>query len=315
MTTSTAGVRSVGFRGGKLELMDMLGTLWVRWRFAIIGLLLACNLAACSAVRLGYSNAPALANWWLDGYLDFDDAQSTRVRMALQELHDWHRREELPRIAELLQDMQTTTTGALPPAEACRLGLNVEARVQSLIDRAIAPAAAVLATVSPSQLEHLQSTFNKRNRDWREEWMDLSPQALTQARLTKLTERAEMFYGSVSDAQTALMRSQIAASGFDPALQYRENLRRQQDTLQVIRSLQAPGITDAQARAALAGLAERTWRSPDAAYAAYFERLRQDSCNYISRFHALATPAQRTRLQQTLKGYETDARALTLGAP
>ncbi len=315
MTTSTAGVRSVWLRGGKLEVMDMLETLWVRWRFAIIGLLVACNLAGCSAVRLGYSNAPTLANWWLDGYLDFDDAQSTRVRLALEELYDWHRREELPRIAALLLDMQTTTAGALPPAEACRLGLAVEERLQSVIDRAVGPAAAILASASPAQLDHLQSTFNKRNREWREEWMDLSPEALVQLRLNKLTERAEMFYGSVSDAQTALMRVQIAASGFDPALQYRENLRRQQDTLQVIRSLQAPGVTDTQARAALSGLAARTWRSPDAAYAAYFERLRQDSCLYISRFHALATPAQRARLQQTLKAYEADARALTLRAP
>ncbi|MCX7224461.1 MAG: hypothetical protein NT071_02345, partial [Burkholderiales bacterium] len=51
--------------------------------FRIIGLLLALLLSGCSALRLGYSQAPELAYWWLDSYFDFTEAQTTRVRADL----------------------------------------------------------------------------------------------------------------------------------------------------------------------------------------------------------------------------------------
>ncbi|MFM8901356.1 MAG: hypothetical protein ACKOF9_15630 [Burkholderiales bacterium] len=57
-------------------------TVFKRW---IIGALccLPVLLAACSAARLGYGQGPTLAYWWLDGYVDFNEAQSLRVREDL----------------------------------------------------------------------------------------------------------------------------------------------------------------------------------------------------------------------------------------
>ncbi len=49
---------------------------------AIIGavLLLTTLLSGCGALRLVYGQAPELVYWWLDGYVDFDSAQSEKVR-------------------------------------------------------------------------------------------------------------------------------------------------------------------------------------------------------------------------------------------
>ena len=53
----------------------------------IIGVgLLAIALQACSAVRLGYNKSPEIAYWWLDSYLDFDNAQSRDVRASLEQI-------------------------------------------------------------------------------------------------------------------------------------------------------------------------------------------------------------------------------------
>ena len=40
-------------------------------------------LAACSTLRIGYSQADTLAYWWLDRYLDFNAAQTPQVRQTL----------------------------------------------------------------------------------------------------------------------------------------------------------------------------------------------------------------------------------------
>ena len=69
---------------------------------------MVCLFTACSAIKIGYNNAPELAYWWLDGYADFSEVQTLKAREELARLHQWHRTTELPRLAELLQKMENT---------------------------------------------------------------------------------------------------------------------------------------------------------------------------------------------------------------
>ena len=77
-------------------------------RIAAIILVLAASLglSACSAIKLGYSTLPEVAFWWLDGYVDFQEEQEPDARRELARLHDWHRREELPKLVEILARME-----------------------------------------------------------------------------------------------------------------------------------------------------------------------------------------------------------------
>ena len=42
-------------------------------------LLVGLVLQGCNAVKIAYNQAPTLAYFYLDGYIDFTDAQSTQV--------------------------------------------------------------------------------------------------------------------------------------------------------------------------------------------------------------------------------------------
>ncbi len=69
----------------------------------IIGLCATCLLlASCSVVRLGYSQAPDLAFWWIDSYVDLNEAQSPRLRKELDDIAQWHRSRELPEVVLLV---------------------------------------------------------------------------------------------------------------------------------------------------------------------------------------------------------------------
>ena len=76
----------------------------------IVASVMAVSMCAiftgCSAVRLGYNKLPELASWWLDSYIDFSDTQGPQAKAALHKLQAWHRKEELPAIAELLVQAQ-----------------------------------------------------------------------------------------------------------------------------------------------------------------------------------------------------------------
>jgi len=283
-------------------------SIFLRW-FAIIGVLSGViALGGCSAVRLGYNNAPDLTYWWMDGYLDFDSAQAQRLRADLQDLQDWHRKEELPAYAELLNSLQPLAGQQVSAEQICALYGNIEARLLVTADRMMPTAVAVVQTLKPEQLVHLSKAWDKRNQEWREDWLDGTPAERAKYRLKKMVERAESFYGRIQGPQVAQLSSLLDNSGFDAATQYRETLRRQQDIVQTLKS--ARGGNDVLVQTELRALLARSLHSPDAALRQYQDRLRLQSCATIAALHSTATPAQRSKLAQTLKNYEGDARAL-----
>jgi hypothetical protein len=281
-----------------------------RWCTIISLLAAGLALTGCGAVRLAYNNAPELTYWWLDGFLDLDSPQSVRLRNDLTTLQSWHRKEELPAIADMLKNLQAAAPQPVAAEQVCQLSRYLEGRFQAALDRATPTAIAIAPTLSNAQLDHLARSWDKRNAEWREEWLDGSPQDRLGRRLKSTIERTEGFYGRLTDTQKALLRSQLESSPFDAATQYKEVLRRQKDALQTLRALKAGTPGDIQVQAEIRALLVRSMQSPDAAFVQYTERIRNHFCESATELHNNTSAAQRVRLQQTLQGYESDVRAL-----
>ena len=277
----------------------------------IIGALLVVWLAGCSAVKLGYGNAPALTYWWLDSYVDFNSTQAPAVRESLATLHAWHRKTELPAYADALRGLQALASGDVTPAQVCEVSAEIQAHMQRLAEAAAAGISAFTPTVRPEQLQHLALQFEKRSEKWREEWVELPRAELGKKRLKQAVERAEMFYGGLEPAQLAILREGIARSSFDARLTYREMLRRQRDILQVLEEHGRAGTArSAHVQAEVLALLERLRESPDSAYRAQQERMMLEGCTNLAALHNSTSKAQRARLLETLHDYEADMRAL-----
>ncbi|AEG91833.1 DUF6279 family lipoprotein [Ramlibacter tataouinensis] len=286
-------------------------------RLRIIGLLALClALAACSAVKLSYNNLDEVAYWWLDGYLDFDTAQASRVRGDIARLHLWHRETELPRVEELLQGLERLAPGEVTAAQACDLFEQARKRLLAVAERA-EPAIVTLAlSLTPDQLQHLERRYARNNQEYRREWLRLPPGERLDQRLERIVERSERVYGRLEEPQLAVLRRQLAQSVFDPQRILAERQRRQQDMLQTLRQLQAPGLELAQARGLMRGYFERVQSSPDAAWRAHQEALTQEGCRSFAAGHNATTPAQRETAVQRLRGWQRDLRELARnGAP
>ncbi len=275
----------------------------------IMGALLLLVLAGCSAVQTGYNNAPTLLYWWLDGYADFSDTQAAPVRESLVALQDWHRREELPAYAALLQRMRQDTGQDVTPEQVCGHMTQVRLHLQRLGAQVAEGLTRFAPTVQPAQLQHLQRQFEKHNRRWREEWLDGTPEELLQRRVKRVLERYEDFYGRLDPAQRALLRERLATSGFDPRLAWNERLRRQQDLLRVLQEHRT-GERPAHIKAEMLALVQRSLEPPDPVMHAGFEQMLRESCRTLAELHNSASTTQRRRLQERLQGYETDARTL-----
>lgn len=284
----------------------------IGWLFAILALLL---LQACSAIKLAYNNSPEFGYWWIDGYVDIQSEQTPKVRDELTRLLAWHRAEELPKLADLLQKMQRLANADITAPQVCSMFDETRERFNA-VTRQVEPAAVWLAmSLRPEQIKHIEAKLEKGNEQWRKEWLQATAAERFERRLKSNTERAEEFYGKLEERQLTTLRSSLETSQSDSALNQAERQRRQQDLMQNLRNIsgQAPGVPRPNAAEALAQLRAyiaRLNQSPDTTYRAYSARLVRESCASFATLHNSTTPEQRRRAVGRLAAYERDAREL-----
>jgi Family of unknown function (DUF6279) len=286
----------------------------LRFPHRIIGALgmlaLAGLLQACSAMKLAYNQAPDLAYWYLDSHLNLTNEQSLRVKASLAQLQAWHRQTQLPAYVGALQQLQQQLAADTTPAQACAVAADVRSNLEAISRQAEPLAAALVGTLDASQLRHLAQKFAKKNAEDEAERLGDSPKARLEKRYDQAVGRAERLYGTLNDAQRAMIARRLDQSRFDARLFFAEKQRRQRDTLNILQPLTAGQASQEQALAALRGLAERALVSPDPTYRTYLEQLGQENCQTFADLHNSTTAAQRSKAVETLRGYAQDFRTL-----
>ena len=273
--------------------------------------MLTVLVAGCSALRLGYNQGPTLAYWWLDSYLDFDDAQRIKVRDALSQWFAWHRKTELPPLAALLGRAAAEVTADTSAEQACRWYDALQPRLDAAIEQALPLAAEIAMTLQPEQIDAVRKRQARANQEFRDEYLQPKAEARLKADLERALERTEMLYGRFSEPQRDKLQQIISASSFDPERWLADRQRRQRDLLQTLQAMQSPGTGRNEATAALRGYWQRSRKSPDEAYARYAQQLNSYNCAAAAQIHNLTTAAQRLEAQKRLLGWEADLRSLT----
>ena len=286
---------------------------------AIIGgcLLALLLLGGCSAVRVGYNQAPTLAWWWLDGYMDFDATQAPKVKDTLAQWFAWHRSTQLPDYADLLAAAQQQVMQPATPAQVCRWNDDLRVRLNAAFAQGVPLAADLLPLLKPAQLAQLERRYRKSNLEFEEDFLQ-QPDERQKAAIKRTVDRAEMLYGRLDDNQRRLIAAGVAGSPFDPAAWYAERQALQSQTLQTLARLTAGGPARADRESNLAGLkalADRVLRAPPGPYRDYQQRLTDYNCEFIARLHNSTTPKQRLAARDRLHGWEEDLRVLAAQKP
>jgi hypothetical protein len=284
-----------------------------RFRSSIIAALslAICVLAAgCSLLKVGYGQASPFAFRWLDGYVDFDDAQSLRVRTALGEAMSWHRRTQLPDYVALLVRAEAEVQAEVTPERMCAWGRELKGRVDTIVQYALPTIVEVALTLSPTQIANIEKRQAKTNGEYRDDFVQRDREKRRRAAVKREVERAEGLYGDLDPSQRDLVARSVAASPYDAELSYAERLARQQDAIAMIRRWREAGTGRDEALAQARGWVQRLERSPRENYRVYAERLADHNCSFASVLHNATTPAQRRHAVKKLKGYEDDLRTL-----
>ncbi len=289
----------------------------LRW---IIGLTFVMLLAACSVLRIGYSQAPTFAYWWIDGYLDLNGEQSLKLRDGIERWFEWHRRDEMPRYASLLVRAQREVMEpTLSTDQLCAWRDEAQRRLDVALDEATPVFATLMVSLTPEQIRHLERKMAKDGDELKQDFAQADKADRAKASFKRTLERYENLYGKLDDAQRARLTQLLAASPFDADRWLAERERRNADLLAMLTTVSAAGksadsaAAQAKAQAAVRVLAERALRSPRPDYRAYQQRLTQENCALAAAMHNVTTPAQRQYARSKLKSWEEDVRLIAAG--
>ena len=276
---------------------------------ALAGTLLLA-LGGCSAARFGYDHGDTIALASLDHYLDLDAGQKVQAREQLQRLFAWHRAHELPVVAQELAWMQTALDRPTTPADLERLQAATRASVDRTVDQALPALIAFARMLRPEQLAHLRREFERANTDYRDEYLDLSPDTRQRRRLDKFLERMERWFGGFDRRQRAQIGVWLAAVPEDPQIRYAQRVARQQELLALIEALRQTATSQDEARRLVRAYTDRLeWQSaaPGSAEAARDQRA---GMVLVAQVINATTPAQKETARKRLQGWREDVASL-----
>ena len=288
---------------------------WVRIIAAsLAAVVMSASLSGCSAIKLGYNQLPEISSWWLDNYVNFTDTQAAQAKQALKKLQAWHRKEELPLVADLLVQAQGLAPQNISTQQACEVWGKLEKRIEAVALESSHLATPIVLQLTPRQLRHLEKQWAVKNEEWKKDWLQPSAEDRLKKRLDATVDRFSDFYGDLSAEQIKLLRQQIEESLWSPEVALQNRIKRQQAQLLVLQNLiqdpSKPGFNGAQAENTVLQLSLQSLRPQDPFLLNLQLQLEQQACLNFSQFHNITTPAQRQKAQRRLRAYEKDLREL-----
>lgn len=263
--------------------------------------------AGCSMVHLGYGHLDTIAAWRAEQYFDLDGAQREEFQRRFRPLHEWHRREQLPDYAAFLDQFGARAQKGLAPADVHWLLGGIRSRYAVIAERGAQDAAALLMTVTPAQLDALQSRFDRDNRRFiREHQLDSGSEERQRARARRTLSQLRDWVGTLAPEQEQKIEAMVRALPEIEPLRHEERMRRQREFLELMGQR-----GDAKAFAATLRRWLIDWESgrpPE--HRRLFDESWKQRAEFYAAVHRMLTRDQRAHLLNRLQAHSSDFRRL-----
>ncbi len=280
----------------------------------MMALLLCSLLASCSTIKLGYSNADTLIYWWLDGYVDIRSDQKSKVKADIAALLSWHRSTQLPQYAQALTQLQTRLASNPGRAEIDASIRQVEAMTQAMLQKAVPELTDLALSFDEAQLAHLARKFEKNNEEYREKYLDDTPEKQNKTRMKRSMKETKTWFGSVNSEQERIIRQYIEKYPQNYGFWLEESVVRQNRTIQVLTQIRQEKPTREAAQAMLRqALLTNAERTSDPVRRARLDAWNDAAIDMTVALIREATPEQKAHAHKRLQGWIDDCQYLMMG--
>ncbi len=271
---------------------------------------LAASVASCgAAMKIGYNNADTIAVFQLDSYLDLNADQEQAVKERLNTLLAWHRATQLRDYAAFIDRTRAKVTGQVTAADVIEFNRQVNAHLMAMGDQSAPDIAHVALTLAPEQIDRAAKKVADDAAKARRELARVEKDAGAE-RVRKYAERAESWFGKLTDEQKEIIRQSFASRPIDGAWWIDERERRQREFIALLRKIQADRPTEEIGARWLRTYFKQLNVTPDAERRAQVESFRRGSADLVAQLINHATPEQRATLDKKLSDYAQDFKSL-----
>ena len=249
-------------------------------------------------VDLAYNNAPSFVSSEIDDAFDLDALQNTQLDSRLEQFFDWHRKEELIRYQQLLDQAALATADGITAAEFMALNKDVRLAWRRSLEKAIDSFGDLAVTLTPRQIENYQQYHRESFSEFKD-YLEKSAQQREIFRVSRNFDRLEDWYGDFDEFQESkiMLRLRQVPDIYEPWLRYRE--ARQQAFISVLNKATSTGISQAELKAVLL--------NPSTEYSLAYEPLRQSYWQAfaiaLEDINRWLTTEQRQRAATRLRNY------------
>ncbi len=272
-------------------------------------LLVGLLLGGCSS-KFAYDNIDWLVYWYLDDYVELNDAQEDVFDEHLAGWLDWHQSEELDRyIAHLKTMREDVTQGALTEDRVMWHLQQAQQHWQRMREELSPKLATFAETLDDEQIVSLFAALEEDNKEEEEElneFLEMSPEEQAEERLDEIRDDMEDRIGDLTDEQEAIIRehSPLFLSTRKDWIEYRRTIQKSARRLFVTR-----GSNEEFAKDLLALMVD-----PDAyrseIYRENREANRRNYAQLAAKIAASLTDEQRDKLVEEIDDLLSDLRDL-----
>ena len=281
-----------------------------RWMYALLTLMLVV-VAGCSSLRLAYNNGDTVLYWWLNAYVDLDRDQKGWVREDIDKLFDWHRKTQLKDYVEILRKGQKQVQGNPTQADLMADYSEIKSRTQSLLLKAAPDLADLARSLKPEQVAQMEKKFKSNNDDYRKKFLTGDQEKRQQLRYKKSMEQFELWFGSFSSEQEALIRKASDARPLDNEIWLDERSRRQRNVLALVQKVQNEKLGKEATVALINTLIKDSFdRLEHSDRKAFFDAFENSTAQMILTVIKIATPAQKAHAVKRMQGWIDDFNSL-----
>ncbi len=281
-----------------------------RLMYALLTLMLVV-VAGCSSLRLAYNNGDTVLYWWLNAYVDLDRDQKGWVREDIDKLFDWHRKTQLKDYVEILRKGQKQVQGNPTQADLMADYSEIKSRTQSLLLKAAPDLADLARSLKPEQVAQMEKKFKSNNDDYRKKFLTGDQEKRQQLRYKKSMEQFELWFGSFSSEQEAIIRKASDARPLDNEIWLDERSRRQRNVLALVQKVQNEKLGKEATVALINTLIKDSFdRLEHSDRKAFFDAFENSTAQMILTVIKIATPAQKAHAVKRMQGWIDDFNSL-----
>lgn len=293
-----------------MKKFNMRAPLHQRFTCAVLVLMLVV-VAGCSSLRLAYNNGDTVLYWWLNAYVDLDRDQKGWVREDIDKLFDWHRKTQLKDYVEILRRGQKQVQGNPTQADLLADYSEIKSRTQSLLLKAAPDLADLARSLKPEQIAQMEKKFKSNNDDYRKKFLTGDQEKRQQLRYKKSMEQFELWFGSFSGEQEALIRKASDARPLDNEIWLDERSRRQRNVLTLVQKVQNEKLGKEATVALINTLIKDSFeRLEHSDRKAFFDAFENSTAQMILTVIKIATPAQKAHAVKRMQGWIDDFNSL-----